>query len=196
MVQRSGSWVQAPFEILGVTAHREGRQHLVVVVVPEADDDDEDEWNDEEEQEDQAEGHCLKPSGDADPVKPTPCDGGVADPIDCRGRDASGRHPSKPMFFRKTSLPQSGRGEARRGHQFSAASARGDGRARAQALGRDELIPFADHVVVLVHHRVPASDVAHAVVIGAAVACRAGLLEKRAVWTLDVLRLQACLPSR
>ena len=72
MVQRSGSWVQAALEILGVAAHREGRQHLVVVVVPETDDDDEDERDDEEEQEDQAERHRLKPSGNADPVKPTP----------------------------------------------------------------------------------------------------------------------------
>ena len=51
----------------------------------------------------------------------------------------------------------------------------------------DELVPFADHVVVLVHDRVPAGDIAHAIVVGAAVARRAGLLEKRAVRSLDVL---------
>src|ERR1700734_1807174 len=52
---------------------------------------------------------------------------------------------------------------------------------RSRSLGGDELIPFADHVVILVHDRVPAGDVAHAVVVGAAVACRAGLFEKRAI---------------
>src|ERR1700736_3617308 len=41
----------------------------------------------------------------------------------------------------------------------------------------DEFVPLADHVVVLVHHGVPAGDGAHAVVIGAAVAGGAGLLE-------------------
>src|SRR3569623_1567771 len=51
----------------------------------------------------------------------------------------------------------------------------------------DELVPLADHVVVLVHHRVPAGDAAHAVLVGAAVAHCAGLLQQRAVWRLDVL---------
>src|SRR3954470_18054935 len=54
-------------------------------------------------------------------------------------------------------------------------------------LRRDELVPLADHVVVLVHHRVPAGDAAHAVLIGAAVAHRACLLQQRAVRRLDVL---------
>src|ERR1700691_3068370 len=52
---------------------------------------------------------------------------------------------------------------------------------------RDELVPLADHVVVLVHHRIPAGDTAHAVVVGAAVARRAWLLEQRAVRRFDVL---------
>ena len=43
-----------------------------------------------------------------------------------------------------------------------------EGRGRVQSRG-DELVPFADHVVVLVHDRVPAGYAAHAVVVGAAV---------------------------
>src|SRR4029077_6418918 len=56
---------------------------------------------------------------------------------------------------------------------------RGTGGSRS--LGGDELIPFADQVVILVHDRVPAGDVAHAVVVGAAVACGARLFEQRAI---------------
>jgi hypothetical protein len=41
--------------------------------------------------------------------------------------------------------------------------------------GGDELVPLADHVLVFVHHRVPAGDGAHAVVERAAVAHFAGL---------------------
>src|SRR3954449_2533908 len=44
-------------------------------------------------------------------------------------------------------------------------------------LRRDELVPLADHVVVLVHHCVPARDAPHAVLVGAAVAHGAGLFE-------------------
>src|SRR5579871_249600 len=55
------------------------------------------------------------------------------------------------------------------------------------ASGRDELVPFADHVIVLVHDRVPARDIAHALVVRAAVAHGAGLLEERSVGRLDVL---------
>src|SRR5262249_57652858 len=51
----------------------------------------------------------------------------------------------------------------------------------------DELVPLLDEVVVLVHHRVPAYDRAHARLVGAAVAHRAGLLEQRAVGGVDVL---------
>src|ERR1700723_2859244 len=36
--------------------------------------------------------------------------------------------------------------------------------------GGNELVPFLDHVLVLVHHRVPARDVAHALFEAAAVA--------------------------
>src|SRR3954465_10350654 len=54
-------------------------------------------------------------------------------------------------------------------------------------LRRDELVPLADHVVVLVHHGVPACDATHAVLVGAAVAHGAGLFEQRAVGRLDVL---------
>src|SRR5689334_21981674 len=61
------------------------------------------------------------------------------------------------------------------------------GRLAFSASGRDELVPLADHVVVLVHHRVPAGDAAHAVVVGAAVTDRAGLLQERAVGRLDVV---------
>src|ERR1700685_3372802 len=46
---------------------------------------------------------------------------------------------------------------------------------------RDELVPLADHVVVLVHYRIPTGDVAHAFIVGATVARRARLLEQRAV---------------
>src|SRR3954452_4903922 len=42
-------------------------------------------------------------------------------------------------------------------------------------LSRDELVPLAHHVVVLVHDGVPAGDAAHAVLVGAAVTHRAGL---------------------
>src|SRR6201996_1866023 len=38
------------------------------------------------------------------------------------------------------------------------------------ASGRDELVPFADHVVVFVHDRVPAGHRAHAFLVGAAIA--------------------------
>src|SRR5882757_4842910 len=51
----------------------------------------------------------------------------------------------------------------------------------------DELVPLADHVVVLVHHGVPARNAAHALLVGAAVTHRAGLLQQRAVGRLDVL---------
>src|SRR5258708_17164927 len=54
------------------------------------------------------------------------------------------------------------------------------------ASGRNKFVPLADHVVVFVHDGVPAGDGAHAVVIGAAVAHGAGLLEHRAVGRLDV----------
>jgi len=50
----------------------------------------------------------------------------------------------------------------------------------------DEFIPFAYHVIVLVHDSVPAGDGAHAVVIGAAVTLGAGFLEDGAVGRLDV----------
>src|SRR5690348_7796679 len=51
----------------------------------------------------------------------------------------------------------------------------------------DELIPLANHVVVLVHHRVPALNGAHAVLVRTAVTYGAGLLEQRAIGRLDVL---------
>src|SRR6202035_492532 len=54
------------------------------------------------------------------------------------------------------------------------------------ASSSDEFVPLADHVVVLVHHGVPAGDTTHAVVIGAAVADGAGLLEQGAIRRLDV----------
>src|SRR5690606_16794174 len=52
--------------------------------------------------------------------------------------------------------------------------------------GRDELVPAADHVAVLVHDRVPACDIAHAVPEGAAVAHRARLLHDLALGAQDV----------
>src|SRR5262245_61486017 len=52
--------------------------------------------------------------------------------------------------------------------------------------GRDELVPAPRQVAVLVHHRVPAGDVAHAVPDGAAVARHALLLHQGAVGILDV----------
>src|SRR5258708_28706720 len=57
---------------------------------------------------------------------------------------------------------------------------------RRDASSGDEFVPLADHVVVLVHHGVPAGDATHAVVIGAAVADGAGLLECGAIRRLDV----------
>src|SRR5450631_3626367 len=54
------------------------------------------------------------------------------------------------------------------------------------ASGGDELVPLADHVVVLVHDRVPAGNGAHAIVVGAAVADGSGLLEDGTVRRLDV----------
>src|SRR3954452_5860925 len=54
-------------------------------------------------------------------------------------------------------------------------------------LRRDELVPLADHVVVLVHYGVPARDAAHAVLVRTAVAHGAGLFQQRAVGRLDVL---------
>src|SRR5229473_2461497 len=50
----------------------------------------------------------------------------------------------------------------------------------------DELVPFLDHVLVLVHDRVPAGDAAHALGEGAAVALGAGLLHDLAERVLDV----------
>src|SRR3954451_1511272 len=52
--------------------------------------------------------------------------------------------------------------------------------------GRDELVPLPDHVGVLVHHRVPAGDVARALRDRAAVTRGAGLVHERAVRVLDV----------
>src|SRR5882757_7878376 len=60
------------------------------------------------------------------------------------------------------------------------------GAASLTASSGDEFVPLADHVVVLVHYRVPAGNAAHAVVIGAAVTDRAGLLEQGAVRRFDV----------
>src|SRR6478752_5641122 len=54
--------------------------------------------------------------------------------------------------------------------------------------GGDELVPLSDHVLVLVHHRVPAGNAAHALLVAAAVAHRAGLGDHVAVRALDVLR--------
>src|ERR1700726_3637303 len=54
------------------------------------------------------------------------------------------------------------------------------------ASGGDEFIPLAYHVVVLVHDSVPAGNGSHAVVVGAAVALGAGLLQDGAVRRLDV----------
>src|SRR5687767_285091 len=51
---------------------------------------------------------------------------------------------------------------------------------------RDELVPLLHHVAVLIHHRVPARDGAHAVVERAAVAHGAGLLDHLALRVLDV----------
>src|SRR5918994_2831218 len=51
---------------------------------------------------------------------------------------------------------------------------------------RDELVPLLNHVAVLIHHRVPAGDGAHAVVERAAVAHGAGLLDHLALRVLDV----------
>src|SRR5262249_59651153 len=56
------------------------------------------------------------------------------------------------------------------------------------ASGRDELVPALGQVAVLVHHRVPAGDVAHAVPDGAAVAGGALLFHDGAVGVLDVDR--------
>src|SRR3954467_15256891 len=50
----------------------------------------------------------------------------------------------------------------------------------------DELVPAADHVAVLIHHRVPAGDLAHALGEGTAVAHCAGLLHHLAVGRNDV----------
>jgi hypothetical protein len=58
---------------------------------------------------------------------------------------------------------------------FPKAPGRPAGRRGLSASGRDELVPLADHVLVFVHHRVPAGDRAHAVVERAAVAGFAGL---------------------
>src|SRR6202044_1549024 len=90
--------------------------------------------------------------------------------------------------FPQSSSPATRERTGAKGPSIFRSERRGAGQGRGQTLGRDELIPFADHVVVLVHHGVPAGDVAHAVVIRAAVACRAGFLEKRAVWPFYVLR--------
>src|SRR6476646_10353819 len=57
---------------------------------------------------------------------------------------------------------------------------------RWTASSGNELIPFTDHVVVFVHDGVPAGDAAHSVVIGAAIALGAGLLQKRAVGRFDI----------
>src|SRR5580704_8461518 len=53
---------------------------------------------------------------------------------------------------------------------------------------RDELVPFADHVAVLVHHRVPHRDMAHALGERAAVAHRTGLFDLFAGRAHDVAR--------
>src|SRR6476660_10121797 len=51
--------------------------------------------------------------------------------------------------------------------------------------GRYEFIPLADHVFVLVHHGVPAGNAAHAFLVAAAVAQRAGLGDDVALRALD-----------
>src|ERR1700744_5510895 len=56
----------------------------------------------------------------------------------------------------------------------------------ATASGGDELIPLSDHVVVLVHHGVPACNGAHAVLIRSAVTLGSRFLENGAIWTLDI----------
>src|SRR5437870_11441308 len=56
----------------------------------------------------------------------------------------------------------------------------------ALTLRRDELVPLADHVAALVHQRVPAGDLAHALPEGAPVAHPARLLHEIAIGILDV----------
>src|SRR5207244_4499833 len=56
----------------------------------------------------------------------------------------------------------------------------------AITLRRDELVPLADHVAALVHQRVPAGDLAHALPEGAPVAHPARLLHEIAIGVLDV----------
>src|SRR5881628_2922133 len=53
-------------------------------------------------------------------------------------------------------------------------------------LRRDELVPLTNHVAVLVHQRVPAGDLAHALPEGTAVAHLTRLLHERAIGVLDV----------
>src|SRR5258707_185258 len=51
--------------------------------------------------------------------------------------------------------------------------------------GRDELVPLARQIAILVHHRVPHRDVAEPLRNGPTVAHRAGLLHDLAERTLD-----------
>src|SRR5437879_3096496 len=53
-------------------------------------------------------------------------------------------------------------------------------------LRRDELVPLADHVAVLVHQRVPTGDLAHALPEGSPVTHLARLLHESAIGVLDV----------
>src|SRR5206468_2599276 len=57
---------------------------------------------------------------------------------------------------------------------------------RVTLLRRDELVPLTNHVAVLVHQRVPAGDLAHALPEGTAVAHLTRLLHERAIGVLDV----------
>src|SRR5215475_6809241 len=77
-----------------------------------------------------------------------------------------------------------------RGRGYSMVTSFGPARVRATVAQtitsrRDELVPLLHHVGVLLHHGVPAGDVAHALPEGAAVADVAGLFHLVAVGILD-----------
>src|SRR6056297_1266272 len=57
--------------------------------------------------------------------------------------------------------------------------------ARQRSSGRDELVPLALHVDVLVHDRVPAGDRAHPVIEGAAISDFTDLRQLVAIWVGD-----------
>src|SRR5579859_1443080 len=96
----------------------------------------------------------------------------------CPPRPKTEPAPHPPIAARWAPPSPRSRGEGRRHRRAPSPRLRGEGWGEGPPASRgDELVPFADHVAVFVHHRVPHADMAHPLVERAAVAHRAGAFD-------------------